>query len=189
MKIGAVRYRSRIRAKPAWNNIGGPGSTATFSTEMTGNREPGHQSMIAPSGTSANLRRAALSRSPKWLRNDDRMRSSVTTRRAKHCATAAIVTSSCVGPMPPLVNTDFADPIARRSESTMTGTSSGTVSMRRSSTPSARSSRESQGPFSSATLAERISLPITTMAAVLTLRSPDRSASGQFAPNRTRESS
>src|SRR5947209_5064878 len=50
-----------------------------------------------------------------------RMRGSGTTRRPKALATAAMVTSSWVGPIPPLVKTHFAWPFARSRASTMSG--------------------------------------------------------------------
>src|SRR6266851_3754218 len=167
--MGATRNRSRSRVNPSRRSDGTPGRMVTFSSEMTGNRYPSWNSTRAPSGTSASRLHAALSVSPWRARRSAKVRSSGTTRRPNASATAAMVTSSCVGPMPPLVKTQRADARHRFKASMMSGTSSGTVSMRLNSTPSSRSCRASQGPFSSVTLAERISFPMTMIAAVLKL--------------------
>src|SRR5438067_11671538 len=96
-----------------------------------------------------------------------------------------MVTSSCVGPIPPLVKTHRADARQRRSASMISGISSGTASIRRSSAPSVRSSRARKGPFSSVTFAERISLPMTTIAAVVTGLGPCARESGSVPPGGT----
>ena len=56
-------------------------------------------------------------------------------------ATAVSVTSSCVGPTPPEVKTLSKREARARTLATMSVSVSGTISMRRRVTPSARSSR------------------------------------------------
>ena len=81
-------------------------------------------------------------------------------------ATACSVTSSCVGPTPPDVNRRSKRDDSARTLSLMSSGTSGTTSMRRNDTPSSRSSRIRKRAFSSSTLPDSSSLPMSRMAAV-----------------------
>ena len=86
-------------------------------------------------------------------------------RRPRASATARTVTSSWVGPMPPLVKTWSATERAWATAWTMASISSGMTCMDRSGIPQARSRRMSSAPFSSWIFPVRISLPTITAAA------------------------
>ena len=77
-----------------------------------------------------------------------------------------MVTSSWVAPTPPEVNTKSWAAESWAVSAAITSGSSGIVTTRRSSIPFFRSSRASRPVFVSATLPERISLPMTRNAAV-----------------------
>jgi hypothetical protein len=64
------------------------------------------------------------------------------------------------------VNTTSNAFVKAATSSAMTPTSSGMTTMRRTSTPSARSSRQRYAAFSSRVLPDRISLPMRMMPAV-----------------------
>ncbi len=77
-----------------------------------------------------------------------------------------MVRSSWVGPTPPEVKTWSKRRAKRGTVSAMSSRSSGITEIRRSSTPSERSSAMRKRAFSSPNLPDRISSPITTMPAV-----------------------
>ena len=81
-----------------------------------------------------------------------------------------MVTSSWVGPTPPDVNTTSSASLNSRTSAAMRSTSSGITEIRRTSTPSARSSRQRKEALASAILPERISLPMRMMPAVFAMR-------------------
>src|SRR5574338_227049 len=83
-----------------------------------------------------------------------------------------MVTSSCVGPTPPEVNTTSYAALAARTSAEISSTSTGITTMRRTSTPRARSSRQRYAALASVILPERISLPIKMMPAVFAIRGP-----------------
>ena len=88
-----------------------------------------------------------------------------TSGRPSAAATAATVMSSWVGPTPPEVNTQPARARSAFTAPAISSVRSATTWMASSRTPSSRSRRAAQGPFSSCTLAERTSFPTTTRAA------------------------
>src|SRR5947207_15634731 len=77
-----------------------------------------------------------------------------------------MVTSSCVGPTPPDVNTTSCSAPKRETSAAMRSTSSGITVMRRTSTPRARSSRHRYEALASTILPDRISLPTRMIPAV-----------------------
>src|SRR6266851_5184306 len=81
-------------------------------------------------------------------------------------ATPSMVTSSWVGPTPPDVNTTSWSRLNAATSRAITSISSGMTAMRRTSTPSARSSRHRYAALASAILPERISLPTRMIPAV-----------------------
>ena len=70
------------------------------------------------------------------------MRASRTTGTPKARATPSMVTSSWVGPTPPEVKTTSKRPLNCVTSAAIWSTSSGMTTMRRTSTPRARSSRQ-----------------------------------------------
>ena len=76
----------------------------------------------------------------RWMRSA--RIGSRTTGTAMARATPSRVTSSCVGPTPPEVNTTSKSRLNSATTSAMSWTSSGITVIRRTSTPSARSSRQ-----------------------------------------------
>ena len=120
----------------------------------------------APSGISAIFRWDSLSLSRKWR---SRISTSIgwrTTLVAIPTATPSIVTSSWVGPTPPDVNTTSWARLKAATSWAISWMSSGMTEMRRTSTPSARSSRHRYAALASAIFPERISLPTRMMPAV-----------------------
>src|SRR5881409_15733 len=77
-----------------------------------------------------------------------------------------MVTSSWVGPTPPDVNTTSWSRLNAATSRAISSISSGMTAMRRTSTPSARSSQHRYAALASAILPERISLPTRTIPAV-----------------------
>src|SRR2546422_8606316 len=77
-----------------------------------------------------------------------------------------MVTSSWVGPTPPDVNTTSWSRLNAATSRAISSISSGMTAMRRTSTPSARSSRHRYAALASAILPERISLPTRMIPAV-----------------------
>ena len=76
------------------------------STVSTGNHIPGWASSTAPSGASASRRPSAVTGvSPARAWSAETISGRRTTERPSASATARTVTSSWVGPMPPLVKT------------------------------------------------------------------------------------
>src|SRR5262245_18041007 len=88
------------------------------------------------------------------------------TLRPRPRATPAMVTSSCVGPTPPEVNTTSYERRKWATASAISSSSSGMVRMRRTVTPSLRSSRVRKAELVSTTLPERIALPMMRMPAL-----------------------
>src|SRR2546427_5072241 len=130
--------------------------------------KPSRASTISslPSGTSAILSRAAFTLSFRYSRSRPSIAGWRTTLRPRPRATPSMVTSSCVGPTPPEVNTTSKREWESRTAAAIVSTSSGMVRMRSSVTPRLRSSRARKGELVSTTLPERISLPMMMMPAV-----------------------
>src|SRR2546422_7494119 len=93
-------------------------------------------------------------------------------------ATPSIVTSSCVGPTPPEVKTTSKSRLCAVTSRAISSTSSGTTEIRRTSTPSWRSSRQRYAALTSAILPDRISLPMRMMPAVFGIVSRDSITGG-----------
>ena len=102
---GTPRKRSRTDSNFLRSSSGMPGKTYTFSTTTTGNQRSPASINSASSGTIAILSWLSFGGRP-WARS---MRSAIaslrSTLRPKASATPSMVRSSCVGPMPPEVNT------------------------------------------------------------------------------------
>ena len=85
---------------------GTPAMTITFSIMKPGAREMALSIRLAPSGMRAMRSRAGVSSvGVKRLRIAATASGSVTTGTAKALAMASVVTSSWVGPIPPVANT------------------------------------------------------------------------------------
>src|SRR5213594_3771941 len=97
-------------------------------------------------------------------------------------ATPSMVTSSCVGPTPPEVKTTSWSRLSVATSRAIRSTSSGITAIRRTSTPSARSSRHRYAALASVILPERISLPMRMIPAVFGM------APGRFYDARMRSS-
>src|SRR5215813_7722717 len=120
----------------------------------------------APSGISAIRSRAGLRLPPRKPSSAATMTGSRTTGTPKARATPSIVTSSWVGPTPPDVKTTSKPRLNSPTSAAIRSISSGMTTMRLTSTPSARSSRQRYTALASATLPERSSLPMRMMPAV-----------------------
>ena len=158
---------------------GGPGSTSTvgFPPTTTPGAVPTGSRIVAPAGTIACLRLAALtaSKSTSLTRARSRLRisaiffsssSSSTSSRPQNSATTATVISSAVGPSPPLVTIRSTPSAARnRRAAAMSSCRSPQIVMCASSTPSSRSRSAIHGPFRSCTRPVKTSVPVTTMPA------------------------
>ena len=113
-----------------------------FRTTTAGNASSSPAISSAPSGTSAILSRASFSR-PLWNPSSTRTsRGSRTTGTLRPRATPSMVTSSCVGPTPPEVKTTSKARLCSLTSNAISSTSSGITEILRTSTPSARSSRQ-----------------------------------------------
>src|SRR5713101_5942565 len=164
--MGWSRNRSRI-ASNFWRKISGtPGRMYTFRIRTVGNRTVSPPTSSAPSGIAAILRCESFSRSRKCrsrMPTSSGWRTSLTSIAR---ATPSMVTSSWVGPTPPDVNTTSWSRLNAATSRAITSISSGMTAMRRTSTPSARSSRHRYAALASAILPERISLPTRMIPAV-----------------------
>src|SRR5437867_4629383 len=164
--IGWSRNRSRM-ASNFWRKISGtPGRTYTLRTSTVGKRIVSPPTSSAPSGISAILRCDSLSRSRKCRSSRPTSMGWRTTLAPIAIATPSIVTSSWVGPTPPDVKTTSWARLKAVTSWAISGISSGMTEMRRTSTPSARSSRHRYAALASAIFPERISLPTRMMPAV-----------------------
>src|SRR5712692_3232194 len=139
--MGWSRNRSRI-ASNFWRKISGtPGRMYTFRIRTVGNRTVSPPTSSAPSGIAAILRCESFSRSRKCrsrMPTSSGWRTSLTSIAR---ATPSMVTSSWVGPTPPDVNTTSWSRLNAATSRAITSISSGMTATRRTSTPSARSSR------------------------------------------------
>src|SRR5712691_7773521 len=164
--MGWSRNRSRI-ASNFWRKISGtPGRMYTYRSRTVGNRTVSPPTSSAPSGIAAILRCESFSRSRKCrsrMPTSSGWRTSLTSIAR---ATPSMVTSSWVGPTPPDVNTTSWSRLNAATSRAITSISSGMTAMRRTSTPSARSSRHRYAALASAILPERISLPTRMIPAV-----------------------
>ena len=156
----------------SWGGTTSPGAVPTGS------------STVAPAGIVACLRLAAAiaSRSRLGQRlasgltisamRSESSSSSTISRPWKRPTTSA-VTSSAVGPSPPLVRiTSIPSAAMKRSAAAMSPGRSPTITVSASSTPSSCSRSASHGPLRSLTLPVSTSVPVTTIPArALTCRS------------------
>src|SRR6266511_3844929 len=164
--MGWSRNRSRM-ASNFWRKISGtPGRMYTFRIRIVGNRTVSPPTSSAPSGIAAILRCESFSRSRKCRSRMPTSSGWRTTLTSIARATPSMVTSSWVGPMPPDVNTTSWSRLNAATLRAITSISSGITAMRRTSTPSARSSRHRYAALASAILPERISLPTRMIPAV-----------------------
>src|SRR2546422_853512 len=164
--IGSSRKRSRSASNFARKISGTPGRMYTLRIRIVGKRRGSPPTSSAPSGVSVIWRCASFSPSRSWPSRAATRSGWRTTPTPIARATPSIVTSSCVGPTPPDVNTRSYSQLWAATSRAINSTSSGMTEIRRTSTPSWRSSRQRYAALASAILPDRISLPMRTMPAV-----------------------